>query len=107
LHFSKKHQRDEMKLQRHIMREKFFSKIVSKHSLSQSSANYLRETRQFTGSPAGLVNPLACLRLRMKILLKAGDTVVCCGGKCHCNSHTNAVCEHFVIIDAELLEFPE
>jgi hypothetical protein len=46
LHFSEKHQRDEIKLHRHIMREKFFSKIVSMHSSSQSSANYLRETRQ-------------------------------------------------------------
>jgi hypothetical protein len=45
---SEKHQRDEIKLHRHIMREKFFSKIVSMQSSSQSSANYLRETRQFT-----------------------------------------------------------
>lgn len=35
LHFSEKHQRDEMKLHRHIMKEKFFSKIVSRHSSSQ------------------------------------------------------------------------
>jgi hypothetical protein len=48
LHFSEKQQRDEMKLHRHIMREKFFSKIASMHSSSQPSANYLRETRQFT-----------------------------------------------------------
>jgi len=41
LHFSEKQQRDEMKLHRHIMREKFFSKILSMHSSSQSSANYL------------------------------------------------------------------
>src|SRR5690349_15031571 len=46
LHFSEKHQREEMKLHHHIMREKFFSRIVSMHSSSQSSANYLSETRQ-------------------------------------------------------------
>ncbi len=37
----------------------------------------------------------------MKILLKAGDTVVCRGGKYHCSSHTNVLCVSiFVIIDA-------
>jgi len=43
----------------------------------------------------------------MKILLKAGDTVVCHGDKYHCNSRTNVLCVSiFVIIDAYLLEFP-
>jgi len=65
LHFSEKYQRDAVKLHRHIMREELFSKIVSMRSSSQSSANYLRETRQWVIHSFG-ETLLACYLLSLR-----------------------------------------